>query len=99
MLPRVILIFVFLALIVLAVRKGFSPTREIVQAVPGYPAPVALKKFEPVSDDDFLKNLPLAADYAFSMNVEDESKPKPVQKKKVKAAKRAVAAKSKSMKR
>jgi hypothetical protein len=104
MLPRVILIFVFLVLIVLAVKRGMSPSREIVQQVPGYPAPVAIKKMKPVSDKEFLKNLPSAADYAFSFDSErvlEEVKAKPVKmvQRKIKLAKRAVAAKTKFVKR
>ncbi|MFM8269456.1 MAG: hypothetical protein ACKN9V_04635 [Pseudomonadota bacterium] len=107
MLPRLILIFVFLTLIVLAVKKGFSPTGEIIERVPGYPEPVALKKMEPVSEEEFLNNLPSASDYAFSMNPveapKEELKIKPIVRKnklvKNKTAKRTVAAKLKIVKR
>ncbi|NBX76519.1 MAG: hypothetical protein EBQ92_08185 [Proteobacteria bacterium] len=104
MLPRVILIFVFLVLIILAVKKGQNPHNEIVESVPGYPAPVALKKAEPVSDDEFIKNLPSAADYAFSFDSEkpiDEVKAKPAKlaKRKMKLAKRTFSAKAKVVKR
>jgi hypothetical protein len=104
MLPRVILIFVFLGLIALAVKRGMSPSREIVQQVPGYPAPVAMKKMNLVSDEEFLQNLPSADDYAFSFDSEkvfDEVKAKPVKltKRKIKLAKRTFATKTKFVKR
>ncbi|NBT59129.1 hypothetical protein EBT16_10135 [bacterium] len=72
MLPRLVLIFVFFVLIVLAVKKGLAPKEEVIQRVPGYPAPVALKKFVPLSNEEFLKNLPSAADYALSMSASPE---------------------------
>jgi len=101
MLPRVILIFVFLVLIVLAVKKGMNPAREIVEQVPGYPAPIALKKVNSISDEEFLKSLPSADDYSFSMNASnsvEEVKEKPVKvaKRKIKVTKRTVATKTKT---
>lgn len=102
MLPRLVLIFVFLVLIALAVKKGLSPTGEIVERVSGYPAPVALKKAESVSDEEFLKNLPSAADYALASNspeqpAETKAEVQPV-KRKFKIAKRTVATKMKRRK-
>lgn len=104
MLPRVLLIFVFLVLIVLAAKRGMSPSREIVQQVPGYPTPVALKKMNSVSDEEFLRNLPSAGDYAFSFDSEKvlhEVKPKPVTvgKRKIKLVKRTFITKTKFVKR
>ena len=104
MLPRVLLIFVFLVLIVLAVKRGVSPSREIVQQVPGYPAPVALEKMNSVSDEEFLRNLPSASDYAFSFDSEKafnevKAKPVTVAKRKVKLVKRPFITKTKFVKR
>lgn len=105
MLPRLILFFVFFALIVLAVKKGLGPREEMIERVPGYPEPVAIKKYVPESDADFLKNLPSALDYVSSFNI-PEIQPQPISKpslsvvkRKVKSAKRSVATKNKFMKR
>ncbi len=105
MLPRLILLFVFFALIVLAVKKGFGPREEAIQRIPGYPEPVALKKYVPQSDSEYLKNLPSALDYAYSFKVserQDQRAPKPSYfpaKRKTKITKRSVAAKIKLVKR
>jgi len=107
MLPRLILLFVFFALIILAVKKGFGPQEETIQRVPGYPEPIALKKFVPESDAQYLKNRPSAADYAYSFSpraFEKEALPSAKKSKALvvrlrgKSAKRSVATKIRLMK-
>lgn len=61
--PRLVLIFVLLALIGLALKKGLTSPSHFPQRVPGYPEPVALKKIVPSSDEEFLANLPSAREY------------------------------------
>lgn len=68
MISRLILAFFFLALIVLAVKKTFSPQSFIIEPVPGYAAPVALNKATPQSDEEFLAELPSVADYVQSFD-------------------------------
>lgn len=102
MLPRLLLIFVFFVLIILAVKKGLSPQKEVIHRVPGYPAPVALKKADSISNEEFLKSLPLASDYAFSMAPIDTKIPVikvKSEKRKMKITKRTVATKMKLRKR
>lgn len=60
---RLVLIFVLLTLIGLALKKGLTSQSNFPQRVPGYPEPVALKKFVPNSDEEFLANLPSAREY------------------------------------
>lgn len=64
MISRLVFVFFFFALVVLAVKKTFSSEPLIIEAVPGYPAPVALHKAGPQSDAEFLDKLPSALDYA-----------------------------------
>ena len=98
MLARMILAFIFLSLVALAVKKGLSPNEEVIHRVPGYPEPVALMKTAPISDEDFLKTLPSAKDYALTVAAPEREvmgppMPKLTQIKKL--AKRSVATKSK----
>jgi len=64
MISRLVFVFFFFALVVLAVKKTFSSEPLIIEAVPGYSAPVALHKAGPQSDAEFLDKLPSALDYA-----------------------------------
>jgi len=66
MISRLVFVFFFFALVVLAVKKTFSSEPLIIEAVPGYSAPVALQKANLESDAEFLNKLPSAIDYAQS---------------------------------
>ncbi|NBV50900.1 hypothetical protein EBR78_06745 [bacterium] len=72
--PRLVLIFVLLALIGLALKKGLTSQAHIPQRVPGYPEPVALKKFVPSSDEEFLANLPSAREYGLQAAANSEER-------------------------
>lgn len=98
MLARLILVFILVSLVVLAVKKSLNPAEEVIQRVPGYPEPVALIKKAPVTDEEFMKNLPSAKDYAFSFSAPEREMmgpPQPQKVEKKKFAKRSVATKSK----
>lgn len=99
MVARLVFIFSVITLIVLAVKKGMSPNSEPIQRVPGYPEPVALKTFKPISDAEYLAKLPSARDYALSFSsapelpIQQVQAPKPVKrtvaaKKRIRLAKR-----------
>ena len=69
MLPRLIFIFAFVSLLVLALKKGLHQENVQIQPVPGYPSPVALKTVESISDEEFLKNIS-ALEYAKAFSPE-----------------------------
>lgn len=109
MISRLVLVFFFFTLIFLAVKKTFSPKPFVIEAVPGYSAPVALNKYTPKSDEEFLAELPLAADYARSFDIPQVTEEKPQQrelarkkksfKKSFKKKKRSKSSRRGSMKR
>lgn len=90
MVARLIFIFSLVTLIALALKKGFSPSQETTDRVPGYPAPVSLNHFKSVSDAEYLAKLPSAKDYALSFAPSSDPAP---QIKMPKPAKRTVATK------
>lgn len=101
---RLVLIFVLLALIGLALKKGLTSQTNFPQRVPGYPEPVALKKFVPSSDEEFLANLPSAREYGLQAAAVSEVMstevmgpfPRVLAKKTVKTVNRKVSSKKSS---